>query len=668
MVKMAGKSWEKTCVFLIPVVFFLITFLTIGDYGINWDEPVHFMRGQAYLNFLMTGKTQYPDDLGNNPSQFQNRSYSTKYLLSEDSGHPPANGILAALLNYVFYQKLNILGDVESYHLFNILAGTLLVVVVTLFAFESFGLFAAFISALSLALYPLFFSETHFNIKDPAEAAFFGLTLYAFYKAFNGWKWKWLVLSAVGFGFGLGTKFNMLFLPLIALPYLGFKVLIIDRLKIQLSRKFLLAALFYPVIVLIIFVGSWPYLWENPINNFLKILDYYKVIGTGYNYQIANYYLPFGFNSYPLRWIIYTTPPYILLLTFVGLIASIFNFKKAGGVVALWLLWLIVPISRVTIPNSSIYGGVRQIMEYIPALALISGLGASALRDIITKKIPVMNKTLLTIILLLGFAHVLLTLIKIHPNENVYFNEMMGGLSGAKEKNFPSWGNSYGNAYLQGIKWMNANSEKNSKLALVQGTGQNIVRTQLRDDINFNNTHWSGINRDGEYLVELTYQGSELAYPYVWDYLNKFLDPVFEAKVDGVAILKLWKNDFEHTKIEYKKNEIKYEGELKVTEEKKILNAELGSEEKITRLVLHYQVSKDCKMPKGIIELKGVDGVYKPEPEPFPIEQVTEKDRQPNTIYFYFPGRVTKSLRLVDENESSCLFNKPDFSLYVLEK
>ena len=138
--------------------------------------------------------------------------------------------------------------------------------------------------------------------------------------------------------------------------------------------------------------------------------------------------------------------------------------------------------------------------------------------------------------------------------------------------------------------------------------------------------------------------------------------------MDGVAILKLWKNDFEHTKIEYKKNEIKYEGELKVTEEKKILNAELGSEEKITRLVLHYQVSKDCKMPKGIIELKGVDGVYKPEPEPFPIEQVTEKDRQPNTIYFYFPGRVTKSLRLVDENESSCLFNKPDFSLYVLEK
>src|SRR3989344_5295355 len=100
MVKMAGKSWEKTCVFLIPVVFFLITFLTIGDYGIKLDEPVHFMRGQAYLNFLMTGKTQYPDDLGNNPSQFQNRSYSTKYLLSEDSGHPPANGILAALLNY----------------------------------------------------------------------------------------------------------------------------------------------------------------------------------------------------------------------------------------------------------------------------------------------------------------------------------------------------------------------------------------------------------------------------------------------------------------------------------------------------------------------------------------------------------------------------------------
>lgn len=668
MIRVAGKSWEKFCILLIPLVFFLAAFFTIGDYGINWDEPVHFMRGQAYLNFFLTGETKYPEDIGNRPSQFENRSYSTEYLLISDSGHPPLNGIMASFLNLIFYQKLNLLGDVESYHLFNILAGVLLVWVVTKFAFESFGVFAAFISAISLATYPLFFSETHFNIKDPAEAAFFGLTLFAFYKALKSWSWRWLIVSAIGFGLGLGTKFNILFLPLIAVPYLIYKVFFLDKFKIQLTKSFLLAIFFYPLIVLIIFIGSWPYLWSDPVNNFFKILDYYKVIGTGFNYQIANFYLRYGFNSYPIRWIIYTTPPYILFLSFIGIVAAILNYKKAGGVAILWLLWLFVPIFRVTVPNSSIYGGVRQIMEYIPALALITGLGANSIREIIIRKIPGVNKTLLTTMFLIGFFQILLVLIKIHPNENVYFNQIIGGLSGAKEKNIPSWGNSYGNAYLQGIKWMNAISEEKSRLALVQGTGQNIVRTQLRNDINFNNTHWSGINRDGEYLMELTYQGSELAYPYVWEYLNKFLDPVFEAKVDGVAILKLWKNDLQHTKTEYKKKETKYSGDIKVVVRKNNLDIKLNTEEKITRLVLNYQIEKDCKIPKGVIEAAGADGVFKQEPEPFPIEQVTEKQRQANTIYFYFPGRQAKFLRLVDLNENSCLFINPDVSVFVLEK
>lgn len=668
MVVSFGKSWGKACIFIFAAVFFIISFLTLRDYGINWDEPVHFMRGQAYLNFFLTGQTRYPDDLGNRPSQFQNRSYSTEYLLKEDSGHPPANGILAALSNFIFYQKLNILGDIDSYHLFNILSGTLLVLVVGLFAYEGLGLFAALIASLSLAMYPLFFSETHFNIKDPSEAAFFGLTIYAFYKAVNGWNWKWLLTSSIGFGLGLSTKFNMLFLPLIVMPYFMFKILIIDRAKIKLNKKFILTLLIAPFIVLAIFIGTWPYLWGDPLNNFLKILDYYKVIGTGFNHQAALFYLPFGFNSYPILWIIYTTPPYILFLVSFGIIASLFNLKKSGGVMVLWLLWLFVPIMRVTLPGASIYGGVRQIMEYIPALALLSGLGAEFFRGFVLKKVPAMNKTLLSIIFFIGFFHILLVLAKIHPNENVYFNEFIGGLGGAREKNIPSWGNSYGNAYLQGIKWMNSNSKENSKLALVQGTGQNIVRTALRRDINFNNTNWSGINRNGEYLMELTYQGSELAYPYVWDYLNKFLDPVFEVKVDGVPILKLWKNDFEHTKVEYRKKEIKYEGGLKVSRDENILNIDLESRENITRLILQYERIGDCKIPKGVIEVADEEGVLKQEPEAFPIEQVTEKNREPDTIYFYFPGRELKSLRIADESLESCLFNNPKVGLMVLEK
>jgi len=45
--------------FLFAVVFFLIGIITISQYGLNIDEPAHFIRGQAYLNLLLTGKSEY---------------------------------------------------------------------------------------------------------------------------------------------------------------------------------------------------------------------------------------------------------------------------------------------------------------------------------------------------------------------------------------------------------------------------------------------------------------------------------------------------------------------------------------------------------------------------------------------------------------------------------
>src|SRR3989344_3491170 len=251
----------------ISVAFFLISIFTLSDYGISWDEPIHFHRGQGYLHYFFTGEKEF-NTLGPRPSFFQGNSFPASYFFKEDSGHPPLNGIMAAFTNYIFYQKLGIMGDIESHHLFNILTATLLVFIVTLFAVESYGLFAGTVAGLSLSLYPLFFAESKFNVKDPAEAAFIGLTIYAFWKAVNSWSWKWLLLSAMGFGFGLGTKLNILFVPLILIPWLVFRFIFAEKKKIRPNKKFIITFFISPIIVLIIFVGSWPFLWSNPLGNF----------------------------------------------------------------------------------------------------------------------------------------------------------------------------------------------------------------------------------------------------------------------------------------------------------------------------------------------------------------------------------------------------------------
>ena len=642
---------------VVSMGFFLVGLFTLSDYGISWDEPIHFHRGQGYLHYFLTGEKEFTT-IGDRPSYYQSTELPAKYFFEEDSGHPPLNGILASLTNLIFYQQLGIMGDIEAHHLFNLLVSSLLVFIVTLFAFETFGFFAALVAGLSLSFYPLFFAESRFNIKDPAEAAFIGLTIYAFWKALNGWSWKWLLLSAAGFAFGLGTKFNILFLPLILGPWAVYKIFFLDKGKLNFTKKFILAIIISPVIVLTIFVGSWPFLWANPMGNLLEIFGYYKQIGTGFNYQTAGYYLPFGINSYALLWILYTTPPYILFLSLIGGIAALINFKRKDGAVILWMLWLAIPILRVILPNTSIYGGVRQIMEYIPALALIAGLGAYSLRELIQKKMRKINAQLLMMFLLVGFVQIGLVLIKIHPNQNVYFNSLVGGLSGAKEKNIPSWGNSFGNAYYQSILWLNDNAENNARVALVQGTGLNIPRYLFREDISFNNQAWSAINRQGEYMMELTHESPVRAYPYAWDYIEKTLNPVYEVRVDGVAIAKVWKNDMHNTKKKYQKQEEVIKSEVSVLPEEKTLLITLPEKNILTRVIIEHP-ENNCIKPKGNVSVSDDGAIYSNQPEPYPEEFVTEIDKKANTIYYYFPVSEARYIKFTDVSESSCIFLQP---------
>lgn len=201
-------------IFAIPLVYFIVAIWTLPHFGINWDEPFHFNRGWAYLHYFLTGEKnylqlpQYPQLKGSsdfmgregegelflnsksssipsNPSYrrsyFQSDVFNFEYFSKNDGGgHPPANDILAAFFNFMFYQKLGLLGDIESYHLFEITVAAFLILGVTYFTYYHFGILAALVAGFSLASYPLFFAESHFNIKDPAEASFFGLTIITF--------------------------------------------------------------------------------------------------------------------------------------------------------------------------------------------------------------------------------------------------------------------------------------------------------------------------------------------------------------------------------------------------------------------------------------------------------------------------------------------------------
>lgn len=704
------------------LVFLFIGIWALPDYGMNWDEPTHFMRGQAYLHYFLTGEKDYkslppyprldpecklspkncsvspggPFDLSeyqgnityeeavfeNQPmlfsfkrSYYQSDTHTFNEFIAMEEGHPPLGGILAALTNKVFYQHLHLLGDIESYHLFEVLAAFIIVAGVSILVYYNYGVFPAFVAGTALALYPLFFGESHLNIKDPPLVSFFGLTIIAFYFGIVKNRWILIILSAIFGGLAMGIKFNIVFLPFIIGPWLPFYLItqLLKSKKFWLSKfihnnwKVLLSIFLFPFVFALTFYALWPFLWPDPINNFLKIVSFYRQIGVGTPHELAGYLIR-GWNTYPAVWIAYTTPIPVLILAVVGIVGSVWSLVfQRKHLSLLLLLWLFVPILRVSWPGSSIYGGVRQIMEYIPAMAALSGVGAFYLIMISQKlwgSLFVRKFTSLAIIIALLF--VVYEVVVIHPNQNVYFNQLVGGLSGAREKDIPYWGNSYGNVYQQGIKWLNENAEPGAKLGFPISTGGNLARVKLRPDIHYWNAHWSGPNMGGEYEMELDFDWGPKEW-YSYAYYDTFVNPVYVAQVDGVPLLKIWKNDFEHTKPEYRE-EIDYRIVEKTTESGQLI-IDLGQVVALTRIVVEHS-TLECEPQRGGFMETSEDRVnWKRDPETIAAPQVPVNVNgwDEDTFVFMFAGRRARFININTQMENSCILKDPKITVKGLK-
>lgn len=559
---MKTRQWAIVFAGIIFLLFFVIHTLLVSGYGMNWDEPIHYIRGQIFLRFFLTGKKDFADlptlrihypknafstlpkafDYENDDEyrrsiyqydQMTDRLTFTYFITSDDeAGHPPISDILASLSNYVFYQKLGWFGDIESYHLFIVFVSSLLVASIFLFTSSYYGMFAGIVATLSLSLYPLFFAEGHFNIKDPVEAAFYGLTLMSFYWATVRNSRKILFVSSLLAGLALSTKFNILFATITVFLWIAFYQL--SKVKSMVIGFFV-----YPCVALIVLISTWPYLWDDPIGKLAKVVGYYRHIG-GIAYQTTTLVPFWRLNTYAIQWVLYATPLVTLFLFLVGVWWTLrFGMREKTKTAVFVFFWFLVPILRVSLPGTGIYGGLRQIMEFVPALAILSGIGAKYL---------VGRHWLLRFVIIFAFVPITLKIISIHPNQNVYFNSLIGGLNGAKERNFPDWGVTLGSAYQQGMNWLTIHAEPEANVALVKGLLSNVPRIMIRPDINFSEFYWSGQAKKGEYLMEVT--------DYYWTrdiskekrtYLDS-LEPVYEVKVDSVSILTIWKNDREHTR------------------------------------------------------------------------------------------------------------------------
>lgn len=644
---------------LISLAFFIIGILTLSNYGINIDEPIHFERGNAYLDLFLTGREKYTaqDFMHPRTSEWKYRGYDTAYFLKNDSGHPSLNGILAAATNRIFYEKFGIMGDLESYHLFELFVSSILIFMVFAMINNRYGLFAGTIASLSVVLYPLFYGESHFNIKDPVEASFFALTLYFFYLGVNRIKGKYIFISSIFCALAFGTKFNILFIVFMAIPYLLIRygyffksAKKLEKLK-KIPKSIYIALILYPLIVIGLHFLSRPFLWADPFNRFMQIAQYYKDIGTGIDYQ--SIFIKYGINTYPSFFVGISTPLVILTLFIIGTLVALLKIRSEKDKFSLLLLlWFGVTLLRVSLPGTSIYGGVRQIMEYIPAMAALSGIGALFLRNTLSRYIGLRIASLIILALFLPLS---MTLIRLHPNENLFMNSLVGGLKGATEKKIPGVGETMGNAYLQGILWLNDNAEKGARFGFPVGLGSNFPPQFVRKDIKFGG-HFSGMGRGGEYMMEMI----SVEYPpprYNFQYLNTFLNSVYEAKVDDVVILKIWKNDEKHTKKGFLEEAQEEDISFKLDKEKNTIAIQLEKPFFITMIEIIHKNNNCVEEGSGVIsyspdgkkEFVAPDDLYRSQGRyAYSLQTKTR-------FVYFFAASKAKEIFISPYDQNSCL-------------
>jgi hypothetical protein len=149
-------------------------------------------------------------------------------------------------------------------------------------------------------------------------------------------------------------------------------------------------------------------------------------------------------------------------------------------------------------------------------------------------------------------------------------------------------------------------------------------------------------------------------------YLDRILDPVYTVDVDGVSILKVWKNDEAHVRQEWK-NEAVLE---KVAYEEKSNGILIDAKEirKLSRLEIDYDESKKCpKLTVGYIELSKNGKDWERVPGVLPDDwRVPVLGEQPNNGKFIepFAGQEAQFVSFVAQPTGTCVMNIKNVRLY----
>lgn len=454
--------FDRASLLLFALVAVGILF-TFRDYGVTWDEPLDRYYGRTvcrYYYLLFTGHyTPFESILIPDPwYQLLNYYGALFHVLTT------AASAVSPFREY------------ETRHLVNAFAGLAGIVGCWKAARFVAGPSAGFWAALLLTLTPRYYGAMFNNQKDIPFAAAYIWSMYyllRIIKELPRLRLELVLKAGVVIGLTISARVGgLLLLCYLALVVLLYAVWLIWRSGFQSTTIRLLLELSARAaavagIAWVITLSAWPWLHPQPMTRLFRALTGLssKYPWTGNELFEGMYYkataLP---RHYIPKWLWITLPELVLAILIVGAVAAAGTLIARRRSIENYFWWscgllafsFCFPLVYALVTRPVMYDAARHFFFIVPPLVCLSGIAFSQM----TRWLGDHHPSAATAVLALTSAYLVYdasVMIRLHPDEYVYFNRTVGGLQTAYGKyETDYWGNSYREAVLKLVDFVKA--------------------------------------------------------------------------------------------------------------------------------------------------------------------------------------------------------------------
>ena len=537
-----GNSGIYRLLFLVSTFFIAYFMLSKSfDFGLTWDSKLHNQYGYDMLKYFESGGKD-----------------TTCFTSHRD--YPYYGEHINVIASYINKNYEPSWGEYGTRHLLNALYGFIAMLFAGLIARELLSWRTGLIAFWAIFLTPTFFAHSMNNPTDIPLATGFAIAIFGIIKILKQLpkvKFNAILIFAIGFGVAIGSRIVGVLLVAYLGMFMGIVWLLVVK-KTSFNDGLKLIFPYLKVIGLAFIIGYfiglslWPYGRFRPIDGPLEALTR-SSNNAFYAYNLELWqgvktymiYMPW---YYVVKFMGITLPLYALfgILLFIG---SLFFYvkKKPAIPVFLVLFTFVFPLIYAEIKNITYYNGWRHYLFIYPSLVALLALGYDYTFTYIKPKFI----SYILAVLMFGLAaKTTLWSIQNHPNETVYYNEIVGGTKGAFGNYEMDY---YANSARQAAEWIANNEPKGKKLVI--GTNNeplcvSYYATKINDSIQ---TVWMRDYEeekqfwDYQVLTSRTYSKTQMnngGYPPK--------GTVYTVNVDGVPIAAVVKREVFYMPLGYR--------------------------------------------------------------------------------------------------------------------